>query len=56
MQKISTQFRFWKDPYGKIIHPEDLLFVELEPEKNCEKGERRRTKLLRSSIFETVWN
>ncbi len=24
--------------YGKIIHPEDLLLVELELEENCEEG------------------
>jgi PAS domain S-box-containing protein len=30
--------KYWPTLYGKIIHPEDLILVELELEENCEEG------------------
>ncbi len=33
--------------YGKIIHPEDLLIVELELEENCEEGGKEFTRQYR---------
>ncbi|AKJ37655.1 MULTISPECIES: PAS domain-containing protein [Methanosarcina] len=35
---VPEDFISGKVLYGKIIHPEDLLLVELELEENCEEG------------------